>query len=80
MRAVIIDSFGGPEKLKLGEWQIPEPGEGELLVKVRAAGVNRADTQQSEGKYPPPPGMTTLCSIRLTRFVRTLSITEFLSR
>ncbi len=65
MRAVIFDSFGGPEKLKLGEWQNPEPGEGELLVKVHAAGVNRADTQQREGKYPPPPGESPILGLEM---------------
>ena len=57
MRAVVISSPGGPEALEVREVEdLPAPGEGEVLVKVAAAGVNRADTVQRQGKYPPPPG------------------------
>ena len=43
--------------LRCGEREMPEPGRGELRVKVRAAGVNRADVLQRRGLYPPPPGV-----------------------
>src|SRR5438445_13512813 len=56
MRAIVIKSPGGPEVLELGEIPDPRPGPGELLVRVRAAGVNRADLLQRLGRYPPPPG------------------------
>ncbi|KAM0882105.1 hypothetical protein ACQ4PT_032557 [Festuca glaucescens] len=57
MKAVVISSPGGPEALELREVEdLPAPGDGEVLVKVAAAGVNRADTVQRQGKYPPPPG------------------------
>jgi len=57
MKAVVISSPGGPEALELREVEdLPAPGEGEVLVQVAAAGVNRADTVQRQGKYPPPPG------------------------
>ena len=46
---------GGPEALKIVERAIPVPGEGELLVKVHAAAINRPDVMQRQGLYPPPP-------------------------
>uniref|UniRef100_A0A0E0CST4 Enoyl reductase (ER) domain-containing protein n=1 Tax=Oryza meridionalis TaxID=40149 RepID=A0A0E0CST4_9ORYZ len=58
MRAVVIARAGGPEVLEerdVGEG-LPPPGEGEVLVGVSAAGVNRADTVQRQGRYPAPPG------------------------
>lgn len=56
MRVVEIAEAGGPEVLRLAERPVPEPGEGEVLVKVGAAGVNRPDVMQRLGMYPPPPG------------------------
>jgi NADPH:quinone reductase len=57
MRAVVIDRPGGPEVLRTAtEWPVPVPGSGEVLIKVEAAGVNRADVMQREGVYPMPPG------------------------
>lgn len=56
MRAVVIPEFGGPEVLRFDSVPDPEPSDGEILVKVRASGVNRADLLQRRGLYPPPPG------------------------
>jgi putative PIG3 family NAD(P)H quinone oxidoreductase len=56
MRAIRIVGAGGPEVLHLGELPVPEPSSEEVLVKVEAAGVNRADLLQRQGLYPPPPG------------------------
>ncbi|QCB92421.1 NAD(P)H-quinone oxidoreductase [Cellulomonas shaoxiangyii] len=56
MRAVVVTRPGGPEVLRVQEVPEPSPGPGELLVEVAAAGVNRADLLQREGRYPPPPG------------------------
>jgi putative PIG3 family NAD(P)H quinone oxidoreductase len=56
MRAVVITHPGGPEVLRLEEVPDPEPGPGEVLVGVAAAGLNRADVLQRQGHYPPPPG------------------------
>jgi NADPH:quinone reductase len=47
---------GGPEALVLGERPVPQPAADEVLIKVTAAGINRADVMQREGKYPPPAG------------------------
>jgi putative PIG3 family NAD(P)H quinone oxidoreductase len=56
MRAIRIAAPGGPEVLTLGEVPDPEPARGQILVKVEAAGVNRADLLQRMGRYPPPQG------------------------
>ncbi len=54
-RAVIAARPGGPEVLQIVERPRPVPGEGELLVRVYAAGMNRMDVLQREGNYPLPP-------------------------
>ena len=56
MRAIQIPEPGGPEALTLVELNDPQPGPGEVLIKVVAAGINRADIVQRQGFYPPPPG------------------------
>ncbi len=56
MRAVRITEPGGPEVLRLGEVPRPDPGPAEIRVRVRTAGVNRADVLQRRGLYPAPPG------------------------
>src|SRR5688572_21582545 len=57
MRAVTIPHPGGPEVLLLGDVASPDPGPGQIRVRVHAAGVNRADVMQRRGNYPPPPGV-----------------------
>jgi putative PIG3 family NAD(P)H quinone oxidoreductase len=56
MHAVVISEPGGPDVLQWTEVADPEPGPGEVIVEVTAAGVNRADLMQRQGLYPPPPG------------------------
>ncbi|CAN5191400.1 NAD(P)H-quinone oxidoreductase [soil metagenome] len=56
MRAIDPAEGGGPEVLVLVDRPVPTPGEGEVLIRVAAAGVNRPDVLQRLGKYPPPPG------------------------
>ncbi|HXD44701.1 MAG TPA: NAD(P)H-quinone oxidoreductase [Pseudolabrys sp.] len=56
MTAIGIKTPGGPEALAPEERPVPTPGEGELLIRVRAAGVNRPDVMQRKGLYPPPKG------------------------
>jgi len=57
MKAVYIKEFGGPENLQIREVpDPPEPAGGEVIVRVRAAGLNRADLLQRRGHYPPPTG------------------------
>jgi NADPH2:quinone reductase len=56
MTAIGIKASGGPDMLVPEKRPVPTPGEGEILVKVAAAGVNRPDVMQRMGLYPPPPG------------------------
>ena len=56
MTAIAIREPGGPDVLEPAEQPVPQPGEGQLLVRVAAAGVNRPDVMQRKGGYPPPPG------------------------
>jgi NADPH2:quinone reductase len=56
MNAIAITSPGGPEVLRQEKLPVPEPGPGQVLVRVAAAGVNRPDILQRQGGYPPPPG------------------------
>jgi len=65
MQAVIFDFPGEPEVLKLGEFKKPLPANNELLVKVEAAGINRADTLQRRGKYPPPKGASQILGLEI---------------
>jgi NADPH2:quinone reductase len=60
MNVVEIAAPGGPEQLKLAVRPVPRPGKGEVLIRVAAAGVNRPDVMQRQGRYPPPPGASDL--------------------
>ncbi|CCD89280.1 putative NADPH quinone oxidoreductase [Bradyrhizobium sp. ORS 285] len=60
MTVVAISQPGGPEVLKPETRPVPKPGPGEILIKVKAAGVNRPDVAQRSGSYPPPPGASDL--------------------
>lgn len=60
MKAVEISRFGEPEVLRLVERPDPSPGDGELLIRVSASGVNRPDVLQRKGAYAPPPGASDL--------------------
>lgn len=60
MRAVEISSFGAPDVLRLGQRPVPQPGVGELLIRVAASGINRPDVLQRVGHYAPPPGASDL--------------------
>ena len=65
MIAIRIDGKGGPEVLVPAEVPVPQPGAGQILVKVAAAGVNRPDVQQRMGAYPPPPGHSPLPGLEI---------------
>ncbi|HUJ73318.1 MAG TPA: NAD(P)H-quinone oxidoreductase [bacterium] len=72
MRAVTLSGFGGPEVLRVGEVPTPQPGHEQLLVQVRATAINRADTLQRKGAYPPPPGESEVLGLELAGEVAAL--------
>ena len=60
MRFVNLDGYGGPEVLRESNCEIPAVSDGEVLIKVAAAGVNRPDVIQRMGFYEPPPGASAI--------------------
>jgi putative PIG3 family NAD(P)H quinone oxidoreductase len=56
MRAIVVTEPGPPDVLRWAEVPDPEPGRGEVVLDIAAAGVNRADLHQRQGNYPAPPG------------------------
>src|SRR5215813_12097565 len=65
MTFIAIREPGGPDMLVPQEQPVPSPGEGEILVKVAAAGVNRPDVMQRQGRYPPPAGATDIPGLEI---------------
>ena len=63
MRAVVVTEPGGVDALEVVDRPVPQPGPGEVLIKVAAAGVNRADLLQRQGMYDPPPGATDILGL-----------------
>ncbi len=69
MRAIEIAQPGGPEVLRLADRPRPQPGRGEALIRVFAAGVNRPDVLQRKGAYAPPPGASDLPGLEIAGVV-----------
>ena len=65
MMVVEIAAPGGPEQLRMARRPMPQPGEGEVLVRVAAAGVNRPDVMQRQGRYPPPAGASDIPGLEI---------------
>jgi NADPH:quinone reductase len=72
MRRIEIERPGGPEVLKVAEAPVPTPGEGEVLIKVQAAGVNRADISQRMGRYRLGPGMPSILGLEVAGTIAAL--------
>lgn len=66
MRQVRFDGAGGPEVIRLETAPLPQPGPGQVLIEVAAAGVNRPDCLQRAGGYPPPPGATDIPGLEVS--------------
>jgi putative PIG3 family NAD(P)H quinone oxidoreductase len=66
MIAIAIAKPGGPDVLRPVEMAAPRPAAREVLIRVAAAGVNRPDLMQREGKYPPPPGATDIPGLEVS--------------
>jgi putative PIG3 family NAD(P)H quinone oxidoreductase len=72
MRAVVADGAGGPEVLSVQDVPDVEPGPGEVAIAVAATAVNRADTLQRQGFYPPPPGASDVIGLECSGTVAAL--------
>lgn len=72
MKAVVTEGEGGPEVMRLGEAPMPTPGEGDVLIRVAATSINRADTQQRKGAYPPPPGESEIMGLEAAGVIEAL--------
>ena len=69
MKAIIIKKSGGPEVLQIKKVAQPVSGKDELLVQVKAAGINRADILQRRGKYPVPPGSSDILGLEISGII-----------
>ena len=72
MQCIGFTSPGGPEVLKVIDRSLPAPKNGEVLIKVAAAGINRADCYQRQGAYPPPPGASDILGLEVSGTVAAL--------
>ena len=72
MKAIQLKVFGPPENLYLGTSETPQPKEKEVLVKVAATALNRADTLQRKGFYPPPPGASPILGLEMAGVIESL--------
>jgi NADPH2:quinone reductase len=72
MNAIQISAPGGPDVLEQVARSAPQPGPGEVLIAVAAAGVNRPDLMQREGRYPPPPGVTDIPGLEVAGTIAAL--------
>ncbi|HET9563980.1 MAG TPA: alcohol dehydrogenase catalytic domain-containing protein, partial [Mycobacterium sp.] len=63
MHAIVVESA---DRLSWQKAPDPAPATGEVLVRVSAAGVNRADLLQAAGKYPPPPGASEILGLEVS--------------
>ncbi|HEY7670766.1 MAG TPA: NAD(P)H-quinone oxidoreductase [Gammaproteobacteria bacterium] len=79
MKAVVLDGFGGPEVLKIGDVAPPTPAAGQVLIRVAATSVNRPDLMQRQGRYPPPPGESAILGLEIAGTIAGLgaNVAEF---
>lgn len=66
MKAILLSGFGNPDVLQIGETQTPAFESNEVLIKVEACGINRADSLQRKGMYPPPPGASEILGLEVS--------------
>ncbi len=74
MKVVEIKKYGGPEVLYIGSRPLPKPKKNEVLIKVKAAGVNRPDILQREGGYPPPKDASDILGLEVSGEVVELGV------
>ncbi|HEY6470720.1 MAG TPA: NAD(P)H-quinone oxidoreductase [Candidatus Dormibacteraeota bacterium] len=74
MRAVVVARPGGPEELRVEERPDPHAGDGEVVISVAGAGVNRADLLQRQGFYPPPPGASEVLGLEASGVIKEIGV------
>ncbi len=72
MKAVVMNEFGGPEVMKVGDIDTPEPKANEVLIKVVATSINRPDLVQRMGNYPPPKGDSEILGLEVAGTIAAL--------
>lgn len=72
MRFIEVTKPGGPETLAVAEGPVPQPGSGEVLIRVKGAGINHADLLQRQGHYPPPPGASQILGMEVSGHIAAL--------
>jgi putative PIG3 family NAD(P)H quinone oxidoreductase len=72
MKAILLDGFGGPEVMRVGEAERPSPAEGQVLIRVEATSVNRPDIVQRQGNYPAPKGDSEILGLEVAGTVEAL--------
>lgn len=79
MKALLVDPDSGNPKMILGSAPKPVPGENDLLVKIKATALNRADLLQKSGKYPPPEGESPILGLEMSGVVESVgkNVTEY---
>ncbi|OED40968.1 NADPH:quinone oxidoreductase [Chromatiales bacterium (ex Bugula neritina AB1)] len=73
MKAVLLEEFGGAEKLYLGDIPKPAPASGQVLIKVAATSVNRPDIIQRQGNYPPPKGDSEIIGLEVAGTIESVA-------
>jgi len=69
MKHVHLNGFGDPSVITIKESELPKPKENEVLMRIKASALNRADTNQREGKYPAPPGASQILGLEAAGYV-----------
>ncbi len=65
MRYMAVAAAGGPDAMQVAVGAVPRPSAGDVLIRVAAAGINRPDVLQREGRYPPPPGASPILGLEI---------------
>jgi NADPH:quinone reductase-like Zn-dependent oxidoreductase len=77
VKAIVVREPGPPDVLELRDVETPSPGPNEVLIRVAAAGVNRADLLQRQGHYQPPPGASAILGMEVSGTIAEVGVEVF---